>query len=104
MNFIFDLIPKQGKPVHFGDRIGAPSRAAKANRMMAMPARDLASWAVLKRSMYKNMKRHPPSLSLFVVYVPSAVAFACNVPVFRYALERWPADLYEVVDCCTTAS
>lgn len=26
-----------------------------------------------------------------------SVAFACNVPVFRYALERWPADLYEVV-------
>ena len=23
--------------------------------------------------------------------------FACNVPVFRYALERWPADLYELV-------
>ncbi len=24
-------------------------------------------------------------------------AISCNVPVFRYALERWPADLYEVV-------
>ena len=23
-------------------------------------------------------------------------AFACNVPVFRYALERWPADPYQV--------
>ena len=22
---------------------------------------------------------------------------ACNVPVFRYALERWEADLYEIV-------
>jgi hypothetical protein len=27
----------------------------------------------------------------------TAVVWACNVPVFRYALERWPADLYEVV-------
>src|SRR5262245_65804907 len=24
-------------------------------------------------------------------------ARACNVPVFRYALERWPADTYEVI-------
>jgi len=30
---------------------------------------------------------------LFVL-VPSS-AFACSVPVFRYALERWPADYYE---------
>lgn len=41
------------------------------------------------------MRRFPSSL-LFVL-VCSAAAVACNVPVFRYALERWPADLYEVV-------
>ena len=29
--------------------------------------------------------------------ITASVAFACNVPVFRYALERWPADLYELV-------
>ncbi len=28
------------------------------------------------------------------------VAEACNVPAFRYALERWPADLYQVVVYC----
>ncbi|MGI9469191.1 MAG: hypothetical protein ACR2OA_18880 [Rubripirellula sp.] len=27
----------------------------------------------------------------------ASVALACNVPVFRYALERWPADPYELV-------
>ncbi|MGI9471583.1 MAG: hypothetical protein ACR2NZ_08645 [Rubripirellula sp.] len=27
----------------------------------------------------------------------ASIAFACNVPVFRYALERWPADVYELV-------
>lgn len=27
----------------------------------------------------------------------ASIAVACNVPVFRYALERWPADLYEIV-------
>jgi hypothetical protein len=27
----------------------------------------------------------------------AATAFACNVPVFRYALERWQNDLYHVV-------
>ena len=24
-------------------------------------------------------------------------AAACSVPVFRYALERWPADMYRLV-------
>lgn len=37
-----------------------------------------------------------PTLSLSLGLC-GAVALACNVPVFRYALERWPADLYEVV-------
>jgi hypothetical protein len=32
---------------------------------------------------------------LFVL-VPSS-AFACSIPVFRYAMERWPADYYEAV-------
>jgi hypothetical protein len=38
---------------------------------------------------------------LFVVFITlswnGAVALACQVPVFRYALERWEADAYEVV-------
>jgi hypothetical protein len=29
--------------------------------------------------------------------LPLAVASACNVPVFRYALERWRPDAYEVI-------
>ena len=39
----------------------------------------------------------------FSIYVPvfafavASVALACQVPVFRYALERWPADAYEIV-------
>ncbi len=35
-------------------------------------------------------------LMVLFVLVPSS-AFACSVPVFRYALERWPADYYEAV-------
>jgi hypothetical protein len=32
------------------------------------------------------------------VFLLAAVpVWACNVPVFRYALERWPADTYEVI-------
>ncbi len=31
------------------------------------------------------------------VLLTASVALGCNVPVFRYALERWPADLYELV-------
>jgi len=29
--------------------------------------------------------------------IAGAVIYACNVPVFRYALERWPADPYRIV-------
>ena len=40
---------------------------------------------------------------LFVLLPPflpsqeSTGAFACSIPVFRYAMERWPADYYEAV-------
>lgn len=43
------------------------------------------------------MQRFFPLMILFVFASFSAVAFACNVPVFRYALERWAADPYEIV-------
>ncbi len=39
-------------------------------------------------------------LSLYVPVLACAAAsfaMACQVPVFRYALERWPADNYEIV-------
>jgi len=36
-------------------------------------------------------------LFLTVCTLAASVAVACNVPVFRYALERWPADPYELV-------
>lgn len=44
--------------------------------------------------------RHPGLLSrviLLLVVTCSATAFACQVPVFRYALERWNADRYRIV-------
>jgi len=37
------------------------------------------------------------SLLLALVLAPSAEEATCNIPVFRYALERWPAESYEVV-------
>jgi hypothetical protein len=33
----------------------------------------------------------------FIAVVLASVASACQVPVFRYALERWPADRYDIV-------
>ena len=30
-------------------------------------------------------------------FIAVTSATACNVPVFRYALERWPADPYRIV-------
>lgn len=35
-------------------------------------------------------------LMILFVLVPSS-GFACSVPVFRYAMERWPADFYDGV-------
>jgi len=39
------------------------------------------------------------SVPLFCLYLSilSSNSEACNVPVFRYALERWPADIYEII-------
>jgi hypothetical protein len=47
------------------------------------------------------------SLALVALIVIGAPVHACNVPVFRYALEKWPVDAYEVVifhDKPTTSS
>lgn len=37
------------------------------------------------------------SLTLFLALLLPMVAGACDVPVFRYALDNWPADAYEAV-------
>jgi hypothetical protein len=42
------------------------------------------------------MKNFTYTLALFAIVLAS-FACACQVPVFRYALERWPADNYELV-------
>ena len=34
---------------------------------------------------------------ILLVLSAAALAPTCNIPVFRYALERWPADSYEVI-------
>ena len=31
------------------------------------------------------------------MFTPGMVAWACQIPVFRYGLERWEADTYEIV-------
>ena len=36
-------------------------------------------------------------LAAMAMVASAAVAMACQVPVFRYALERWPADKYQVI-------
>lgn len=42
------------------------------------------------------MGRRRLAPSLLVSAVIASTAFGCNIPVFRYALERWPASPYEV--------
>jgi len=42
------------------------------------------------------LKRTVAALIVAAVCGFPGMVLSCNVPVFRYALERWPADLYEV--------
>ena len=37
------------------------------------------------------------SLALLLLVVGTSTARACDVPVYRYAMERWPAESYQVV-------
>ena len=41
--------------------------------------------------------KHLTLLILGMVFLPPFTLFPCNVPVFRYALERWPADPYRLM-------
>ena len=44
------------------------------------------------------MKRQCIIIILITFFIlPPWSVFACSVPVFRYAMERWPADFYEAV-------
>ena len=43
------------------------------------------------------MNRSSLSFAALFTLLICAAAYACNVPVFRYALERWPQDAYEVL-------
>ncbi|WP_417383834.1 hypothetical protein [Gimesia sp.] len=43
------------------------------------------------------MKRCLTSLVVLGILLTTTVIWACSVPVFRYALERWPADKYSAV-------
>lgn len=43
------------------------------------------------------MNRRSLSVAIAVTLLLSAAAVACNVPVFRFALERWQADASELV-------
>ena len=50
----------------------------------------------------KTMNSHKLCIRCFSLIIITIVTFAfsvkaCNVPVFRYALERWPADSYSVL-------
>lgn len=37
------------------------------------------------------------AIALFTIVAGGSVLLACQVPVFRYALERWPSDPYEII-------
>ena len=43
------------------------------------------------------MRRLLIPVTLLSALLTTTVIWACSVPVFRYALERWPADQYSAV-------
>ena len=45
----------------------------------------------------ERMRFHPPGLISFIFVVIFAAGLACQVPVFRFALERWEADSYTII-------
>ena len=47
--------------------------------------------------MFKPSRKFIWLALLSALLLPPAAGRACNVPVFRYALERWAADAYEIV-------
>lgn len=69
-----------------------------AERQKAALLIDL--WQSCKADGIRKVQHQTPWLTLTVtlaaVLLMAHSAGACSVPVFRYALERWPADLFEV--------
>jgi hypothetical protein len=56
-----------------------------------------ASDSVEVRTRLRNRYQHPFLLVLGILLAGVCRdSQACNVPAFRYALERWPADLYQI--------
>jgi len=52
----------------------------------------------MKYAMTKSVRRFwLVPVALFVLHVASPFASACSIPVFRYALERWTPDPYQLV-------
>lgn len=45
----------------------------------------------------RSMKRPIAATLIVAVALAALTALACTVPVFRYALERWPADRYDIL-------
>ncbi len=45
--------------------------------------------------MFRNIFFHSVIFFLMIL-LPATITWTCNVPVFRFALERWPADPYEI--------
>lgn len=48
-------------------------------------------------SRFLSCNRFAITLAIGVTLIAVSLAAACKVPVFRYALERWPADTYRIV-------
>ena len=47
---------------------------------------------------FKDMKAQRATIIMLIsLFILASSAFACSVPVFRYAMERWPADFYDAV-------
>ncbi|MCE5251327.1 hypothetical protein LLG96_14015 [bacterium] len=59
--------------------------------------RQRCLWQEEKEMVYKAVGTAIVNLILVYVFFFVSPAEACNVPVFRYGLERWPSDTYTVM-------
>ena len=47
-------------------------------------------------SLWGSIYKTAPVVAAIILSLAAPVAYACDVPVFRYALDRWPADTFRL--------
>lgn len=70
-----------------------------SNRLSEQPSIQPShgDWRVTSRRTFHQRVRVRPFIAALILLTSTSVVVACNIPVFRFALERWRADACELV-------